>query len=87
MDSNQFDMDKKKAAIIGISAIGSILVSYFVYKKVVDEDGDAKIRKRDKMLRKARQQAKSKQSSKSRIVGASSQFHSPDELTQDERDQ
>ena len=30
--------DKKKAAILGLSALGSILVSYFVYKHVVEED-------------------------------------------------
>ena len=31
-------IDKKKAALLGLSALGSILVSYFVYKKVVDDD-------------------------------------------------
>ena len=49
-------IDKKKAAILGLSALGSILVSYFVYKSVA-EDGEtrSRSRKRERMLRKARQ--------------------------------
>lgn len=51
-------MDKKKAAILGLSALGSMLVSYLVYKSVAGEDGelqDSRSRKRERMLRKTRQ--------------------------------
>ena len=77
------NIDRKKAAILGISALGSILVSYLVYKSVANDQSTDKQRKRDRMLRKARS-AKSKQSSRSRIVGASQQFYARDELTQEE---
>ena len=80
------NIDRKKAAILGISALGSILVSYLVYKSVANDQSTDKQRKRDRMLRKARS-AKSKQSSRSRIVGASQQFYARDELTQEEQAQ
>ncbi len=80
------NIDRKKAAILGISALGSILVSYLVYRSVANDQSTDKQRKRDRMLRKARS-AKSKQSSRSRIVGASQQFYARDELTQEEQAQ
>ena len=58
VDPTDVMMDKKKAAILGISALGSMLVSYLVYKSVAGEDGEAhdnRSRKRERMLRKARQ--------------------------------
>ena len=56
VDPTDAMMDKKKAAILGFSALGSILVSYLVYKTVAAEDGERqsnRSRKRDRMLRKA----------------------------------
>ena len=55
------EIDKKKAAILGISALGSILVSYLVYRSVADDTDEAynRQRKRERMLRsKSRQQAR-----------------------------
>ena len=80
------NIDRKKAAILGISALGSILVSYLVYKSVATDQSTDAQRKRDRMLRKTRL-AKSKQSSRSRIVGASQQFQARDKLTQEEQAQ
>ena len=31
-------MNGKKAALLGLSALGSVLVSYFVYRSVANED-------------------------------------------------
>jgi len=80
------NMDRKRAAILGLSALGSIIVSYLVYKSVADEESTEKQRRQDRMLRKAKQE-KSQQSSRSRIVGASQQFHPRDELTHEEQAQ
>ena len=58
-------MDRKKAALIGLTAVGSILVSYFVYRKVADDAdmSDEKRKKRERMIRKARRlQAKASRS-------------------------
>lgn len=32
------NIDKKKAAIIGVSTFGALLVSYFIYRKVMKEN-------------------------------------------------
>ena len=77
------NLDRKKAAILGLSALGSIIVSYLVYKSVADEESIEKQLRRDRMLRKAKQE-KSQQSSKSRIVGTSQKFHSRDEPSYEE---
>jgi hypothetical protein len=36
------NIDRKKAAILGISALGSILVSYLVYKSVANDQSTDK---------------------------------------------
>ena len=75
-------LDKKKAAILGLSALGSILVSYLVYKRVVDDDKGPttpeKQRKAKRALMRNGQYSRSRQSSNkassspaNRIVGAS----------------
>jgi len=71
----------KKAAIVSLFALGSALVSYLVYQRVADNESHEKRRKRERMLRKARQQ--SSRRSQSRIVGASQQFLLEDGLTQE----
>ena len=48
------NLNGKKAALLGLSAIGSVLVSYFVYRSVANEDSIESQRKRERMLRKAR---------------------------------
>ena len=81
-------MDKKKMALIGITAIGSVLVSYFVYRKVADDAdmSDEKIKKRERMIRKARLKAKAARSQNNRIVGASHQLLEEGELTKEEEE-
>ena len=60
------NIDKKKAAIIGVSTLGALLVSYFVYRKVVKERVPDETRER----RRLRQKLKSLSASRQRIVGA-----------------
>ena len=47
----------KKAVLMSVFALGSVLVSYMVYQRVADEENHENKRKRDRMLRKARQRA------------------------------
>ena len=55
------EFDKKKAAFLGISALGSLIVSYLVYRRVTDQDEETKKqaayerklqRKRERFLRR-----------------------------------
>jgi len=54
VESGLDNIDRKKAAMIGIFAIGSALVSYLVYQRVADDERNDKPSKRERMLRKAR---------------------------------
>jgi len=100
MEASVFDMDKKKAAWLSISALGSMLVSYLVFKKVSDDaalskkEAQAELklqRKRERMLRRAGSWSLTRGSSSAangdtKIVGANQQFQTRDELTQEERE-
>mgnify|MGYP000898231848 CR=1 FL=1 len=72
MDSNSFDLDKKRAAWVGISALGTLFVSYMVYRKVTEESEAARKRKQERSLRRVSRSnaAKTPSTANTRIVGA-----------------
>lgn len=52
---NNFGFEvNKKAAVVSLFTLGSVLVSYLVYQRVADYESHEKRRKRERMLRKAR---------------------------------
>ena len=75
-----------KAAIVGVATLSSMLLSYFIYKKVIKEPSEAQIRRSKRELRKALRQARaSKDSNQERIVGANMALRTLS-LNQDERE-
>ena len=60
------NIDKKKAAILGATTFGALLLSYFVYRKVVKE----KIPETSRTRRRLRKHLKSLSRERQRIVGA-----------------
>ena len=60
------NIDKKKAAIIGVSTFGALLVSYFVYRKYAKESIPNETREK----RRLRQKIQALSASRQRIVGA-----------------
>ena len=64
------NIDKKRAAIIGVSTFGALLLSYFVYRKVMKEKEPEDRRQR----RRLKQKLKSLSASRQRIVGANTKL-------------
>ena len=50
---SSFD-NNKKAALVSLFALGSVLVSYMVYQRVADTESNERRRKHERMVRKAR---------------------------------
>ena len=46
------NIDKKKAAIIGVSTFGALLVSYFVYRKMTKESIPNETREKRRLRQK-----------------------------------
>ena len=46
--------NNKKAALVSLFALGSVLVSYMVYQRVADTESSERRRKHERMVRKAR---------------------------------
>ena len=84
MDLGLDKLDRKQAALLGLTALSSVVVSYLVYSRVADEERKQS-RKHETLIKKAQLRRKNAQAQNSRIVGAHQSIQNRDEPTEEEQ--